>query len=374
MKFKGVYVDDLEPNYGELLDASSGEDSVEFCFDIQLNEAGKLIKSILNENPDIVALDYRLHDNPRLFPDATYRAGGLAQMLREERIEHPTKDFPIVLISTEDNIRKLFRPDKIAHDLFDGWYLKSALINETRDQEIGPQIIGLIQGYKEIAGVAQEPQKHLSLLKLDSDELGEIKPSSLLISLEEASVTHVIARILLQNVIKRSGLLLRPIDVYARLSLAPENNDRDKAFKFLFDAELGYKGVFSTGWPRLWRHKFENWACENIDDPFSSVPGNRRVDIFNNLAGTTYKAARSKWSDRNDELFSFACASCDAPTELRHSVAAHDPLVPKYAERKRICFDCVQTDLFRARDLRIPVDSEDEDIAEQVRLGNFPRE
>ena len=372
MKFKGIYVDDQEPRYGELLNASSGEDSVEFRSDIQLDEAGKLVKSILGKNPDIVALDYRLYDNPKSFPDATYRAGGLAQMIREEMIERPTKDFPIILISTEDNIRKLFRPDKTAHDLFDEWYLKATLAKGTRDQEIGNQIIDLIQGYKKIAGVAQEDQKHLSLLKLDFDEWGEINPSSLLISLEETSVTHVIAHILLQNVIKRSGLLLRPIDVYARLSLAPENDDLDKAFKFLWDAELGYEGVFSTGWPRLWRHRFENWVRENVGDPLSSIPGNTRVEAFNDAARTTYKAAESKWSKRDDELFSFACASCDAPTELRHSVAVHDPSVSRYAERQRICFDCVQTDEFHARDLRI--DGEDEDIAEQVQLGSFPRE
>ena len=372
MKFKGVYIDDQEPEYGKLLDASSGEDSVEFCSDIRLNEAGKLVKSILNKNPDIVALDYRLHDNPESFPDATYRAGGLAQMLREEIIERPTEDFPIVLISTEGNIRKLFRPDKTAHDLFDEWYLKSTLIDETGAQETGTQIIDLIQGYKKIGDVAQEAQKHLSLLKLSSDEWDEIKPNSLLISLGETSVTHVIARILLQDVIKRSGLLLRPIDVYARLSLAPENDDLDKAFKFLYDLGLAYKGIFSTGWSRLWRHRFENWARKNIDDTLSSVPGNKRVAAFNYIAGTTYKATRSKWSGRDDEFFSFACASCDAPTELKHSVAAHDPLVPKYRERRRICFDCVQTDLFRDRDLLI--DGEDEDIAEQVQLGSFPKE
>ena len=371
MKFKGVYVDDRDTDYGKFLNVS-GEDSVKFRLDIRPNEASKLVKSILNVKPDIVALDYRLDDNQRSFPDATYRAGGPAQMLREEMIERPAEDFPIILISTEDYIRRLFRSDITAHDLFDEQYLKATLIDETHAREIGTQVIDLIQGYKKIGCVAQEAQKHLSLLNLSSNEWSEIKPSSLLISLEETSVTHVIARILLQNIIKRSGLLLRPIDVYARLSIAHENDDRDKAFKFLLDAELGYKGIFSTGWPRLWRHRFEDWARKNIDDTPSSIPGNRRVDIFNDIACTTYKAAKSKWSDRDDELFSFACASCDAPTELRHSVAAHDPLVPKYGERWRICFDCVQTDEFSRHDLRI--DGEDENIAAQVRSGTFPKE
>ena len=371
MKFKGVYVDDQDPDYGKFLNVSR-EDSVEFCLDIRPSEAGKLVKSILEVKPDIVALDYRLYDNQQSFPDATYRAGGPAQMLREEMVERPVEDFPIILISTEDNIRKLFGPDKTSHDLFDEWYLKATLTDEARSQDVGTQIVDLIQGYKKIGNVAQETQKHLSLLKLSSNEWSKINPSSLLISLEETSVTHVIARILLQNVIKRPGLLLRPVDVYARLSLAPENDDRDKAFEFLLNAGLGYEGVFSTGWPRLWRHKFENWARENIGYPLSSIPGNRRVDIFNEVARTKYKAAKSKWSKREDELFSFACASCDAPTELRHSVAAHDPLVPKYCERRRICFDCVQTDEFSHRDLRI--DGEDENIAMRVRSGDFPRE
>ena len=371
MKFTGVYIDDLDPDFGELLDVSR-KDNVKFCLDIRPNEAGALVKSILDMKPDIVALDYRLHDNQQSFPDATYRAGGPAQMLREEMLERPVEDFPIILISTEDNIRKLFRPDETAHDLFDAWYLKEKLPDQTYTQEIGAQIIDLIKSYKKIGKVSWKVEKNLSLLNISSDEWSEINPSALLISLRETSVTHVIARILLQNVIRRPGLLFRPIDVYARLSLAPENDNLDKAFKFLFDAGLGYEGAFSTGWPRLWRHRFEKWAYENIGDLISSVPGNNRVDIFNNVAGTAYKAARSKWSDRDDELFSFACASCKAPTELKHSVAAHDPLVPKYGERWRICFDCVQTDELRRHDLLI--DDEDEEVAQLVRRGKFPKE
>ena len=371
MKFTGVYVDDREPDYGKYLNFS-GEDSVKFRLDIRPNEAGKLVKSILDVKPDIVALDYRLNDNQKSFSNATYRAGGPAQMLREEMIERPTEDFPIILISTENNIRELFRLDETAHDLFDKRYLKDTLILETRTQEIGTQIIDLIKSYKKIGDLALDSHKDLHLLNLSTDEWEQLNPGELMIPLEETSVTHVIARILLQNVIKCSGLLLRPKDVYARLSLAPENDDLDKAFKFLCDAGLAYEGVFSIGWSRLWRHRFENWACKHINNPLSSVPGNRRVEIFNGLAGTSFKATRSKWSERDDEFFSFACSSCDAPTELRHSVAAHVLSVPKYRERPRICFDCVQTDFFSKRGLRI--DSEDKNIAARVRSGDFPKE
>lgn len=376
MEFTGIYIDDQEQNYGEFLNVT-GKDSVKFRLDIRPNEAGKLVESILKANTDIVALDYRLDDNQRSFPEATYRAGGPAQMLREEMLDRPDEDFPIILISTEENIRQLYRPDETAHNLFDAWYLKTKLPDETYTKKVGTQIVGLIKGYKTIGDVAGKAQKHLTLLNLSLDEWNELNPSALLISLRETSVTHVIARILLQNVIKRPGLLLRPIDAYARLSLAPENDNLDKAFKFLFDAGLGYEGAFSDGWPRLWRHRFEKWAHENIGDPFSSVPGNNRVDFFNTVARTEYKAARSKWSGRDDELFSFACASCQAPTELKHSVAAHDPLVPKYCERRRICFECVQTDAYLRKALLIEallIDGEDENIAALVRSGDFPKE
>ena len=92
MSFTGVYIDDLEPEYGEFLNVS-GENGVEFRLDIRPDEPGKLVKSIIDVAPDIVALDYRLDDNQKEFPDATYRAGGEVRAYdRGTRLFAPGRD------------------------------------------------------------------------------------------------------------------------------------------------------------------------------------------------------------------------------------------------------------------------------------------
>ena len=72
---------------------------------------------------------------------------------------------------------------------------------------------------------------------------------------------------------------------------------------------------------------------------------------------------------KSKEFFSFACASCRHPTEQMNSVAALESSIPSYAERKRICFNCVMTDEYLKE--RLKISSHDESIARKVKSGEI---
>jgi hypothetical protein len=76
------------------------------------------------------------------------------------------------------------------------------------------------------------------------------------------------------------------------------------------------------------------------------------------------EAATSTWNKSPNEKFAFSCASCRRPSEVRHSVSVFDPGAPRYSQRRRICWDCVQTE--RYREFRLVVDEVDEIIARDV--------
>src|SRR5690606_3945954 len=74
-----------------------------------------IIQKIVDENPDIVLMDYKLTEGS----DLSYcDAPTIASTLRS-KYKDGIKERPIVLISTLDNIVNLYRKDYTSHDLFD---------------------------------------------------------------------------------------------------------------------------------------------------------------------------------------------------------------------------------------------------------------
>lgn len=369
--FRGVYIDDEDTSWATLLNVR-GPDGIEFTTDVHLGPLQRLVEAILALKPDVVALDYRLDENQDDYNgENTYRAGGPAQLLREAVLDIPSSDFPIILISTEQKIRSLFRPDETAHDLFDEWYQKEQLSNKDQINRISHEILALAVGYKRIVDNLDTKDKHLTLLDIGQDEWDEIRPETLRISVGDVHIAHVLARILLRDVIKRTGILLPEHEIISRLGLSPTGEGLPTVFEHIEATGGVYTGVFGSGWKRIWRHRFDHWFVDQFGKPSSSLTGLERANLISELLGHKFDPAVSKWSGSSEEFFAFSCSSCDHPTELRHSVAAHDPIVPKYVDRKRICFDCVGADKQVKRDLIVA--PEDEAIREKIIGGEIAR-
>lgn len=372
MGYSGVYIDDNDDDltYGELMSVP-GNDGIIFK-NIKPKSLAHTAQQISEFSPDIVAIDYRLDERQNTDAENDYRAGTLAQNLREKLIDQPAKDFPIILISTEEKIHKFFEPDQTSHDLFDEWYRKETITSD--GEKVRTQILSLIRGYKKIAENIGNDKWPISLLNLNEDEDFIIELTNLDIELKESNVAHIWARVLLNNIIKRSGLLLKPEDLYAKLGIELDDYTEinTEIFTKLDEEDICYKGIFSDGWKRVWKHRFEAWLKGKLKQHITGIAVKQRVAKINKLFGTKFKPASSLWTKTKNELPSFACASCKHPTELRNSVAAYDPRLPVYIEKKRICFDCIESDKYER--VRLQIAKEDHNLVEQIKNGKIPRE
>ena len=113
-----------------------------------------LAQEISATQPDLLALDYRLND-PRKERPFGYKAGPLAQQLRDQALETVSQDFPIILVSHQDDIKAFF-DNVTAHNLFDRCFSKEELGNGGSHRL---QILSLVKGYKHLIKNWSQPER-----------------------------------------------------------------------------------------------------------------------------------------------------------------------------------------------------------------------
>jgi len=336
MTYHGVFVDDQDDVFAEQL-STPGKLAIEF---VAVQEPTALARAIRDKQPMLVALDYRLDEAPAGLPaDQTFKGSALAQHLRDASIEAPELDFAIVLVSAEDKIRTLFQPDQTAHDLFDRVYVKDHINNQRLT--VRRELLSLCAAYD----CLRQKNGHYDLAELmaaESDDRPAIDIQALTLRLAKAKAPHLVVKLLLNELIDRPGPLIDLEDVCAHLGVSP--NSGSKVTEVLEPHRANYRGLFGDAWPRWWSHRVEAFAQEVFATRATGLPASERTRLMNERFGLGFEAAISTWSGSADELVAIACASCRLGTEMRHSVAAFEAYLPRFAKRRRICWDCVQTD------------------------------
>lgn len=360
MTFKGFFVDDSPEDavFARLL-SSDIREGLDLDY-LKVEEAGKLSAYIFETGADIVLLDFRLDENPEMVsPQHAYKGSGLAQLLRDKAVASPANDFPIVLVSAENKFNAFFRPDRTAHDLFDRAYGKEHV--HLSESEIQNELISLCEGYKLLKSVWTT--NRMDAFALTEDDYSALDHQELTYPIMDASAPHIAARVILKTLIEREGILISLPEATARLGADP--SQAADVEKLLQQNNLAYSGVFSNGWPRWFGHRFDSWIEDLLGRRPSNLTGTEKCNIINQKTGLKLAPAKSTWNGSPDEKFIFSCASCHRPTEIRHSLAAFDPLCPRHGQRKRICWDCIQTDKYTHCHLNI--DNVDRDLVEDVK-------
>ncbi len=367
--YKAIFIDDeMSANvYASLLKKPNPDGLVvEF---VQPNlPLTDLSAKILSSKPQLLLLDYRLDQNPGDNANQNrYKAGPLAQQLRDHAVDTPEDDLPIVLLSNEENIRKLFVPDMTVHDLFDDKHTKQRVLRDA--EAVRVELFALIDAYARVKKVIKSSNRLAPLLGLKGDE-ATVVAHQVLETVNSMAAPHLIVGHILRHLIRRSGLLLDDDSVMARLGVAPDSPDRKKLIESLDKRRIGYAGVLASGWRRWWAHRL----LEDLRDLLKSselfgLGADMRVKALNKAFKLKLKPAVSRWTKKTDALVTFACASCRQPTEMAVSVAAYDPYPHPFGERKRICYTCVSTGEYEGRKLR--VDERDEFAREQLALGKL---
>jgi hypothetical protein len=348
--YRGIFVDDEEDVYADIMSIPGRLEFVRF----DVHPLTEQALSIRKAEPLIVALDYRLDEVlSNVTADHSYKGSGLAQLLRDKAIAEPEKDFSIVLVSNEMKLKKMYAPDKTAHDLFDVVYSKEEV---TSNQEcVKAQLLDLASAYADLRSLKKYDLKCLLGAKDDNDIVFDSQ--ELRLGFESAEAPHLAIRHILRSVIGRNGLLLDRNNASARLGIDPE--DMLKIEAKLREREIDYRGLLATGWPRWWGHRLDAFCDEVFGQRAISLTADVRAKRLSDALGEPLRPCVSPWNGRSDEYPAFACASCERPTELSHSLAAFDPHAPKFADLKRVCWDCIQTDKYLELNSPLAIDETD---------------
>lgn len=366
--YHGLFIDD---NVLDMKYAKSMQIDGDHGLSIEVLKPDKDIVSLADDiyekNIDLLALDYRL-DEIRSTPESPnrYKAGPLAQYIRDQAIDTPLKDFPIILVSQEENLIKYYLPDLTSHDLFDLVYSKSTLVK--KNEQCRREMLSFVVGYKQIIEFLSS-ENRLKLLLNSRDEEDDCLDKQYLRQICGLNAPHQVARSLFKTVLNRPGLLVDNFELFARFGINPSSEDVPALIQILIGRGLAYTGVFSDGWQRWWSHRLYQFGEELCGSSLGELPGNLRVKCLNDHFGLNLKPAVSRWNNNVNALFSFACASCNSPTEIEFSVSSFDPIPLEYIQKKRICWKCIQTGEYKKHGLE--VDESDRFIADKIENGKI---
>lgn len=369
-EYKGLFINDNgddKINYSRILNYLPYTNSKLDVNGLSPDKIMDSVTTIVQSVPDIIFLDFRLDeylDSNNLTVNEAYKGGGLAQILREKvsKSNGVYQDHPIVLVSSENNLEYLYDPEKTTHDLFDSCYKKEELADENNHRKISNKIIALIEGYK----ILNQQSIELDILKLFNIEKNEeseeiLTQQELKQPLLSSEIPHVRARFILKNILRREGVLISSYEVAARLGADPESLD-ETILSALNNCK--YTGIFSEGWERWWSHLFEDFLTDNVGFRPYSMTSKDRIEKLNCKIGSTLKPAVSRWNGLADEKAVFACTLCRQPTELKHSLSVYDPSIPKFVQKKRICFRCIKDEDLNRK--KIFIDDNDKKFVKSI--------
>jgi hypothetical protein len=361
--YQGIFIDnqDSDKRFAGLM-STSGQHGLHVSFQ-KPKELMTLAQEILAHQPDLVALDYRL-DDPRKPLSSGYKAGALAQLLRDSVMDSVAEDFPVILVSQQDELNTFF-DNVTAHDLFDGYFSKETLGNGSTHSI---KILSLVKGYKKLIQYWNEPQRWASLLAVFQPEKLEVAYQAIR-TLDKLKAPHQVAHDILCYVINRQGLLLDKDNLLAQLGVAKAGKNVDAILDILKTDKVLYTGIFSEGWTRWWLHRLQDWGDDLCGESLGNMTAKERVSCLNNKLGLELSPAKSRWQNNTDALIAFACASCHQPTERDFYVLAYDPVPYSFVQRKPICWKCVETGEFEKHGLEI--DDGAELIVEKIRNGEM---
>ena len=124
----------------------------------EFKEFGKLRNEIVERRKagsfDGLIIDLRLDGGGENSVD--FNATSITQELRSITARNEIKPFPIVLCSTEDNIKKTYDADKSSHDLFDYMFEKSMSPDSKR---FSKKLLSLVKGYDWLNSEKLLPEK-----------------------------------------------------------------------------------------------------------------------------------------------------------------------------------------------------------------------
>lgn len=258
---------------------------------------------------------------------ADYRAATIAQEIRTRATECLNDDknprseyeFPIVLCSTNERLRRSYISDDTSHDLFDIKFVKTDLKEEFYAVEIAKKMVSLVSGYDHIKEIRREKGTELfHYLGGDAIQgLLDIKVIRLFSGREAKTPAHEFVRFVIRELLDIAGPLIDRATVAARLGV-DISKGKSAEFDLLLDkyfSTAAYSGIFSDGWPRWWAAVIEdNWRKLG-ENPISlrTSTSEQRVDYLKKI--TNIEGIEAIRIDEGSQAFWVVCYVTQRPLD-----------------------------------------------------------
>ena len=201
------------------------------------------------------------------------KAPPLAQQIRSLASEGSVPHMPIVLCSTKDK-KVYFDKDRASHDLFDHYFNK-----DDNPSIQAPLLKSLSEGYDVLN--KQSDSDYIShVLNRDPEDCIDNRFVGYIsgVDLSPSDIAHR----LMFGIINQSGVLITEDIVASRMGVDVEASG--EAWKRLLSdikTVALYKGVFSSGWTRLWADRVGDFFMSNSDkQPYHLLTARERVDVL----------------------------------------------------------------------------------------------
>ncbi|HEX8394148.1 MAG TPA: hypothetical protein VF665_17525 [Longimicrobium sp.] len=326
---------------------------------------------------DGLILDLRLDQFPNLAAGdkrADYRASTLAQEIRTRATEGVLPEFPIVLLSTDERLRRSYVNDDTSHDLFDVKSLKERIEDPVGAARLSAELIALVEGYKRI-GQAHSRKRGVNrgLMILGIDEQPPYLDPRILnhfLGRDGTPPIHEVARFVLRELLDTPGPLIDSGVLAARMGI---DQGRSPGFKTLVDRlnEASYQGAFAAGWPRWWAAGVESaWrAMGNASGSLRTTPSAERVAYLRKELKIRDLVPATAFKPSSSTMFWTICRASGDPLDPKEGfLVDRQPKFP-WQDRVYVSLTALLDGTARSKGLRIDPLENDRFIRARTRLN-----
>lgn len=280
-KPKYLYIDDENGNSEEsTINGFNDTDLIGVArFDLnEFREFGTLKNELLRLSKDNqfdgLIIDLRLDGTGANRTE--FNAFAITSELRSVCARKELHSFPIVLCSTEENIKNTYNVDRTSHDLFD---YKLSKTNTAPDwAKISTKLKSLANGYKWLQVEKRLPNEILGLsdLKLVDDRI--------IPKLSDLTVPYDYTHFVIKDFFHQTNPLINERVLAARLGIDMEKTPKKVWEKLSLEIlkDVKYEGLFAEGWKRWWANELNDWFNQFSNEKLAFLNAEHRVFFLKN--------------------------------------------------------------------------------------------
>jgi hypothetical protein len=294
---------------------------------------------------------------------ADYRAATLAQEIRTRATEGTLPQFPIVLLSTDERLRRSYVNDDTSHDLFDTKTLKEQIEEPEGAARLASQLIALVEGYHKIEQAHSKKRgvnRGVSILGFeDAPVFLDPRVLTHFLGRDGTLPIHEVARFILRDLLDTPGPLIDADMFAARMGIdVKRSQDFDKVLTHFSNAK--YSGAFADGWPRWWFAQVEAiWRSLGKPPTLRASTAKDRVSHLKDVLKLRDLNAAQATEGSSSTAFWTICQATRAPLDPRDGfLLDRQPTYP-WQDRLYVSFAALADGTAKTKRLRIdPLETE----------------